>query len=328
MRFNFIIVLCIVAFPFSYAQECALPPAFDDGAVYSTEFYVSPGGSDDNDGGAANPYRTLERAAREASPGTIIHLASGNHIAGQHIANLKGTATQPIKITGPDEGEAVFSGGNTAIQLTDPAYVVLENFGVEGAASNGLNIDDGMSFDTPAHHVVLRGLTVRDIGPDGNHDGIKLSGLDHFRIENCRIERPGSSGSYIDMVGCHDGVIAHCWFGDGGSSGVQAKGGSARVLIYANQFTDITDRAVNMGGSTGLEYFRPIDAPYEASDIQVIANLFTGSQAAIAFVGCINGLFAHNVIDHPQNGSREFCRKIQRSVLRNHQIMSLPTTLC
>lgn len=300
MRLYFVCVFALLTFQHSYSQNCALPPAFDVGAEYSKVLYVSPQGSDrDGDGSQARPYRTLGRAADKASPGTIIHLATGNHIPGQYISNLQGTESSPIQIIGPEESEAVFSGGNAAIQLTDPAYVVLENFTIEGAAVNGINIDDGMSYTTPAHHVVLRNLVVRDIGPDGNHDGIKLSGLDHFRIERCRVERPGSGGSFIDMVGCHDGVISHSIFRDGGSSGVQAKGGSARIVIYANQFRSITDRCVNMGGSTGLDFFRPIDAPYEASNIQVIANLFSGSHAPIAFVGCVNGLFAQNVIDHP-----------------------------
>jgi hypothetical protein len=299
MRFLYSILLISFTCCIANTQECTLPTSFDHDATYSEDLFVSPDGSDNGDGSEANPYKTLERAARESSPGTLIHLSAGTHIAGQHISNLQGTESQPIKIAGPESGEAVFSGGNTTIQLSDPAYLVLENFAIEGASANGLNIDDGASYETPAHHVVLRNVTVKDIGPDGNRDGIKLSGLDHFRIENCHVERPGSGGSFIDMVGCHDGVIAHCVFRDGGSSGVQAKGGSARILIYANQFAGITDRAINMGGSTGLDFFRPIDAPFEASDIQVIANQFSGSHAAVAFVGCTNGLFANNVIVHP-----------------------------
>ncbi|MBZ0257954.1 right-handed parallel beta-helix repeat-containing protein, partial [bacterium] len=232
MRLCFVCVFALLTFQLSYSQDCNLPPAIDVGAEYSKELHVSPQGSDNNgDGSQVSPFHTLGRAARDAFPGTIIHLSTGNHITGQYITNLQGTESSPIKIIGPEDGEAVFSGGNTAIQLTDPAYVVLENFTIEGAAANGINIDDGMSYTTPAHHVVLRNLVVRDIGPEGNHDGIKLSGLDHFRVERCRIEHPGSGGSFIDMVGCHDGEIAHNIFRDGGSSGVQAKGGSARVVI-------------------------------------------------------------------------------------------------
>ena len=41
--------------------------------------------------------------------------------------------------------------------------------------------------DPPA--IVLEGLTVRRVGPRGNRDGIKLSGVTDFRVESCRVER-------------------------------------------------------------------------------------------------------------------------------------------
>ena len=113
------------------------------------------------------------------------------------------------------------------MHLTDPAYVELHNLVFTGAKVNGLNVDDGGSFDTPAHHVVLRGLIVRDVGADGNHDGLKLSGVDDFRVESCTIERWGTrGGSGIDMVGCHRGIIERNTFRHEedarGNTGVQA----------------------------------------------------------------------------------------------------------
>jgi len=44
----------------------------------------------------------------------------------------------------------------------------------------------------------------------GNLDGIKLSGLTGFRVEDCAITDWSTGGSAIDMVGCHDGVITRC----------------------------------------------------------------------------------------------------------------------
>ena len=67
---------------------------------------------------------------------------------------------------------------------------------------NGLNLDDGGSFDTPATNITLRNLTVRDIVSAGNHDGIKLSGVNDFLIENVEVLNWGTGGSAVDMVGC------------------------------------------------------------------------------------------------------------------------------
>ena len=112
-------------------------------------------------------------------------------------------------------------------------------------------------------------MVVRDIGPTGNRDGIKLSGVDDFRVEGCTVERWGSGGSGIDMVGCHRGEIVGCTFRHGdttGDSGVQAKGGSRDVVIRRCRFEHAGQRAVNLGGSTGLAFFRPKPEGYEARD--------------------------------------------------------------
>ncbi|MEW6238953.1 MAG: right-handed parallel beta-helix repeat-containing protein [Candidatus Omnitrophota bacterium] len=286
----------------AFGQDCSLPAPFDANAVYTRTIYLSPHGDDAQGAGTQDkPYRSLTKAAEKARPGTRILMSPGQYPPNNYIQNLRGEAHAPILICGATgEDPAVISGGGTGIQLSDPRYVILQNFTVSGASGNGVNIDDGGSYDTPAEYVILRGLTVRDIGPSGNHDGIKLSGLDRFRVENCSVINPGDGGSAIDMVGCHDGVLAHNTIQDCGSSGIQAKGGCARLLLYANRFDHAGQRAVNMGGSTGLPYFRPLDAPYEAANIAVWANVFIGAETPIAFVGCENGLFAHNTIYKPQ----------------------------
>lgn len=294
----------------AYPQNCGLQVAFDENVRYTQTVYVSPSGSNNGESEDA-PVRSLQSALERAQPGTKIILMPGTHSSGLHVSNVQGTADAPILITSdgnPDD--VIFSGGSTGIQLSDPAYLILENFTVTGATGNGLNIDDGGSYDTPAHHIIVRNVHVRDIGPTGNHDGIKLSGLDSFRIENCTVQRPGTGGSAVDMVGCQDGIIAHNTFLDVGSSGVQAKGGTANITVYANRFERVEQRAVNMGGSTGLPYFRPIDAPYEASNITVISNVFVDVVTPVAFTGCQYGLFAHNTVIKPR---RWIARILQES---------------
>lgn len=285
-----------------HAQNCSLPEPFDQKAQFRQMLYLSPAGSDtEGDGTIERPFRTLLRTVEEVEPGTLIYMREGTYPGNSHISNLKGLPTLPIKIAGmPDEGPAIIDGGGTALQLSDPNYVILENFTIQHAANNGINIDDGGSYDSPAHHIILRNLTVKNVGRDGNQDGIKLSGLDQFRVENCTVIDPGGGGSAIDMVGCHEGVFFNNQIIDAHSSGIQAKGGSANILIYGNVFKNAGLRAINMGGSTGMPYFRPLDAPYEAAHITVWANEFIGAQTPVAFVGCENGLFAHNTIYLPR----------------------------
>lgn len=283
------------------SRTCALPVPFDAETTFMRIVHVSPEGNDTSGTGSLErPYRTLTRAARDAQPGTDILLHAGSYPPGSYISNLQGTSGAPIRIRGESpDAPAVIAGGSGGIQFSDPRYLILENLLIENASGNGLNIDDGGSYATPAEYVILRNITVRNIGPAGNRDGIKLSGLDRFRVERCTVISPGDGGSAIDMVGCHDGILAHNHIVDCLNSGIQAKGGSARLLIYANRFDHGGARAVNMGGSTDVQYFRPLDASYEASQITVWANVFIGVQTPVAFVGCENGLFAHNTVYQP-----------------------------
>jgi hypothetical protein len=190
-----------------------------------------------------------------------------------------------------------FTGSNECLHLIDPRYVELRHLDLSAASANGLNIDDGGSFESPAHNVVLRGLTIKDIGSKGNHDGIKLSGLTDFRIEDCVIERWGDSGSGIDLVGCHRGQIVGCIFrfsDTQGGSGIQAKGGSTNLRIHHNRFEHSGQRAINIGGNTGLQFFRPRPEDFEAKDVLVEHNVFIGSNAPVAFVGADGAVVRFN----------------------------------
>lgn len=246
---------------------------------------------------------SLAAALRAAGPGTRIRIAPGRYRPGVYAANLAGTEREPIVIEGADPKDPPrFEGGSQAWHLSDCSHVTLRNIAVRGQTGNGINIDDGGTMDSPAHHVILEGIRVSEIGPRGNHDGIKLSGLDDFTIRNCTAE--GWGGSAIDMVGCHRGLIEDCTFrgreGFSNSTGPQAKGGTSQVVIRRCAFFDAGDRAVNLGGSTGMAYFRPPGAKYEAKDLTVEGCTFVGSQAPLAFVGVDGAVVRHNTVYRPR----------------------------
>ena len=259
----------------------------------------------------------LRKALANAKPGSEIVLAPGTYKGGLHVKDLHGTEANPIIIRGGFGAEIrsrqigrvkwtpavrFQGGGRTGMQWSNCSHIVLQNFTVSGFAHNGINIDDGGSFDTPAHAFLLENLRVEKIGPTGNFDGIKLSGLKRSRITQCTITGWGGSG--IDMVGCHEMTIAQNHLeglpGHSQNSGIQMKGGSSRIRIHQNTFTDAGARAINMGGSTGLPYFRPQNATAEARDIDVAGNTFTGSEAPLAWVGSVNARVHHNTILYPK----------------------------
>ncbi|MFW6163286.1 MAG: right-handed parallel beta-helix repeat-containing protein, partial [Planctomycetota bacterium] len=245
----------------------------------------------------------LRMALQAIQPGDSILVEPGEYRGSFRLAGHRATAERPtvIAAANPDK-PPVLQGASVCLHLSNVSHVTLRDLVLAGARVNGLNIDDGGDYASPSRRIILDGLTVRDVGSRGNQDGIKLSGVDDVLVRGCAVERWGGGGSGIDMVGCHGVLIVDCTFrhrrGRGGH-GVQAKGGSANVAIYRNRFEHAGQRAVNLGGSTGRAYFRPKDPGYEARRIAVLGNVFVGSMAPVAYVGCDQGLVSHNTIYRP-----------------------------
>jgi hypothetical protein len=116
------------------------------------------------------------------------------------------------------------------------------------------------------------------------------------------------------MVGCHRGVIEDCTFRDredeAASTGVQTKGGTRDVTIRRSRFEHAGQRAVNVGGSTALAYFRPKPETFEAKDITIEGCTFIGSEAPIAFVGVDGATVRFNTFYRP---TKWFLRILQET---------------
>jgi hypothetical protein len=249
--------------------------------------------------GRDKEFKTIRAAALVSQPGDTILVKSGNIQGGEIIENLWGTSQAWITIKAGSEGSVTISGGGSAIHLTDPRYVKIEGFIISGQTGNGINIDDGGSYETPASHIIIEDCKFGELSASGNNDQLKISGVEDFIIRNCTFSNGSKGGSMIDMVGCHNGLIEKTIFRNGGSNAVQAKGGSAEIIITRNMFIDIAERAINIGGSTGMEFFRPLGASWEATSIHVWSNIFNGSGAAVAFVGSNLCDVTNNTIINP-----------------------------
>ena len=249
--------------------------------------------------GPGRSYANLQPAATAAAPGDTIVFDAGIYAGGQYVTGLKGTPSAWITLRCMPGDSAIVRGGNEAWHLTDPAYVRVEGFVFEQQTANGVNIDDGGDYATPAHHIRVLRCTFRNMSGTGNNDLLKLSGLDDFEIRESRFIAGAAGGSGIDMVGCHRGTIEKNEFRQMGSNAIQAKGGTEHVTIAANYFEQCGSRTLNLGGSTGLQYFRPIDAPFEAANLRVHANIIVGSEAPVAYVGCVKTEVVNNTIFKP-----------------------------
>ncbi len=296
-----------------------IPATFAQGKTPTDEIHVASTGSDlSGDGSPGNPYATMSHAVGFAAPGCAVLLAPGRYPGGEFITDLAGTAAQPVWIRGSNPlNRPVIDGGREGLHLTRVRYLIVENLEVQGSENNGINCDDGGDYANPAatQHLLFRNLHIHDIGTGGNQDGLKLSGVDDYAVQDSRFARGSAGGSGIDQVGCHNGLISGCSFTDMGSNAIQCKGGSSELSIRRCQFINAGQRGVNIGGSTGFAFFRPplssTRSNYEARSIRVVANVFRGASAPVAFVGCIDSVVAHNTIIDPEDW---FFRILQETV--------------
>ena len=256
--------------------------------------------------GTTGDFATLDAAESTVQSGDTLLVLNGMITNDrQYLDDLHGTISDPIVIIAQTMHGFTFQGDVEAIHLTNCSHLEINGFIIEGQTGNGVNIDDGGDYSAPTHHIAVRNCIFRDMAANGNNDLLKLSGLDDFLIENCQFLNGGSGGSGIDMVGCHRGVIQSNYFDQAGSSGIQAKGGTQFIRIQRNFFKDMDQRALNLGGSTGLQFFRPplsevVDS-FEAADLDVYSNIFVGTHAPIAYVGSQRVKVYNNTIYHPEN---------------------------
>ena len=244
-------------------------------------------------------FKNVQEAALYVKPGDTILVKMGTYATTEFINNMKGTSETWITIKAELTGKTIYTLGSQAFHFLDPEYIKIEGFVFTGQTGNGVNIDDSGSPESPAHHLIIENCEWRDIGATGNNDELKISGLEDFVIKNCRFLNGSKGGSMIDMVGCHRGIIEDNLFENGGSNSIQAKGGTEDLIIRRNSFKEGGERAINIGGSTGLQYFRPLGTPFEASGIKVWSNIFVGGTVPVAFVGAVNCEVVNNTMINP-----------------------------
>jgi hypothetical protein len=285
---------------------------YDRDALPTSWIYVAPppaGNDSTGDGSPGAPFASIEHAAALADPGTAIRLTPGTHLTDQFVGDLAGSSGAPIWIGG-EPGRLprpVIAGGGEALHLGRAKWVVVHDLEIHGATANGINADDGGETANPlaSHHLVFRRVGIHDIGTGGNNDCLKLSGIYDFWVIDSSIARCGGgfSGSGIDCVGCHAGLVARNRFDEMSGNAVQAKGGSADLEMRWNHLVSPGARGFNLGGSTGFAFFRPplssSVANAEARDLRAIGNLIVGGDTPFAFVGCVDCLAAHNTIVNP-----------------------------
>jgi hypothetical protein len=241
----------------------------------------------------------FQQALTNPIPGEQILVLPGTYQGDLSSTTLQGTAAQPIVIRAADPTQIpIIQGGTDGIYLSSPRYVTLQNLIFSGASSTGINMDDGGNYGS-AHDVVLNNVSFLNTG----YNCVKMSGIDNFQLLDVTVQGWASgSACGMDLVGCHNGVIANCTLSNNDATGygLQMKGGSANIVVKDSQFEHAGLRAIQIGGSTDALYFRPAFQGYEAKNITVEGNVIIGSIAAVAFSSVDGATVEYNTIYRPQ----------------------------
>jgi pectate disaccharide-lyase len=120
------------------AAPALAPRSISAAASWATggdrQLYVSPAGNDDNPGTKARPFRQITRAAEEAEPGTVVHVATGTY---DEVYSLKsGESSRPITFISDVEGGArVVQGTSRPAWWNDAEHVDIVGFDVTAPQS-------------------------------------------------------------------------------------------------------------------------------------------------------------------------------------------------
>lgn len=100
----------------------------------------------------------LRDVLRNSEDVDMIYLQPGEYTGGIYVSGLSGRAEAPVTIRRIDPNNPpVFSGGGgQAFHFSDCSHITLAGIKVQGYPGNGINIDDGGTFETPSHHMTMK----------------------------------------------------------------------------------------------------------------------------------------------------------------------------
>jgi hypothetical protein len=205
-------------------------------------YYVATNGSDSNNGSAATPFRTIQKAANTAKAGDVVLIRGGTYNEKVKPAN-SGNATDGYITFMNYNGETVTIDGNgisvakgTALfDVAYKSYIKVEGLRIINSSWTGF----GSPYASPGS---TRNIIIRDCFiSNTKSSGINLSYAKDVVIDGNTIEYantlPATQGGSDEAltVGATDGfVISNNKLSHMGKEGIDAKGGANNGKIFGN----------------------------------------------------------------------------------------------
>jgi hypothetical protein len=233
------------------------------GFARGTDWYVSPTGSDLNNGtSTSTPFQTIQKGVDSAQPGDVINLLAGTYKASDYdsvrstlqsylntsyasiptsigainptnalvnISNSSGTASAYITLRAyPGAAVKLVFNGNYGISVFGSSYYVIEGLEIEGAT---LDISYSMAD---------RNRTLRPRSSAFSGIGIQIRSSHHIIVRDCYVHHTPGSGirsDNSDYLAFGDNIVSHAtWWTPSGSSS---------MVVAANSSYDNYDGVKN-----------------------------------------------------------------------------------
>jgi hypothetical protein len=187
----------------------------------AADHYVSPSGSDGNDGSQSYPFRTIARGVQAARPGDRIILEDGVYGNEGHLSDgtgalhgyatpvnisKSGTANARITLKAANRGSAILDCGTTSVRLGCDLNIALsrgaqywsfEDLVLTGGAFGGIASNDGAS------NIQVKGCRFENIGNWNDSTPIGEAGVGFdVSASNWRVE-----GNIFHDIGRTGGVL-------------------------------------------------------------------------------------------------------------------------
>lgn len=223
-------------------------------SITAVEWHVAPNGSDDNDGSAAAPFASPQKAFDAVQPGETVVINAGTYNVDKalELHNKQGTAAQPILVRG--EGMPILKVTNQddiavwrgLIDIVDSSYLTVQGVRLENSGWFGFKVEGGNNITLEENETFISLASA-----------IYTSETTDVQIVRNDVSRFCDIGEYVRTSTCQEGISVVKTDGfevgwnkvhsspqgknlkPGGGEGIDIKEGSKNGMVHHNEVYDL-----------------------------------------------------------------------------------------
>ncbi len=203
-------------------------------SIYSTNYYVSPQGNDNNPGTKQSPFKTIQKSANIVSSGDTVFVLEGKYEETIRLVN-SGTPEKPIVFSGKHnqtiiDGSRINQKYNGLVHIEKLSWIEFHNFLLMNSSDQGFYIDNSSD------------ITLKNNKTYNTYSsGIGLWGCTSILVDSNEVELACNGGPQecISIANCENFLVRYNKVHNGnngaaGGEGIDAKDGSQNGIIHNN----------------------------------------------------------------------------------------------